>query len=102
MLKSIEGFREKWLSDFFHYSKPDRRIPKDIESSLHRKLDILNAAASHRDLRSPPGNRYEQLNPPLDEYSSIRVNEKYRLIFKWIDGKASDIYLDPHKYSKHK
>lgn len=102
MLKSIEGFREKWLYDFFMYAKSDKRIPKDIESSLLRKLDILNAATSHRDLRSPPGNRYEQLNPPLSEYSSIRVNEKYRLIFKWVDGKALDVYLDPHKYSKQK
>ncbi|MCQ8231124.1 type II toxin-antitoxin system RelE/ParE family toxin, partial [Pectobacterium carotovorum] len=39
---------------------------------------------------------------PLGEYSSIRVNIQYRLIFKWVDGKAEDIYLDDHGYKKHK
>nr|MBD0808478.1 type II toxin-antitoxin system RelE/ParE family toxin [Citrobacter sp. C13] len=66
--------------------------------SLARKLDIINAAVSHRDLRSPPGNRYEELTGKLQEYSSIRVNKQYRLIFKWINGKAEDVYLDPHIY----
>lgn len=47
---------------------------------------------------SPPGNRYEELSGKLNGYSSVRVNKQYRLIFKWVNGKAEDLYLDPHKY----
>ncbi len=102
MKKSINDFRDEWLENFFLYGVSHRKIPADIESALARKLDIINAAADHRDLRSPPGNRFENLDPPIEEYSSIRVNDQYRLIFKWVDGKAEDLYLDPHKYKKHK
>lgn len=101
-LRNIESFRDQWLEDYFLYGKTHKKIPATIESALARKLDLINAATTYKDLRSPPGNRYEELNSPLDGYSSIRVNEQYRLIFKWIDGKAVDLYLDPHSYKKHK
>ncbi|KAI3489609.1 hypothetical protein L1887_46661 [Cichorium endivia] len=51
-------------------------IPANLETALARKLDIIRAATSHRDLRSPPGNMYEALNPPLKGYSSIRALRK--------------------------
>lgn len=101
-MRSIHSFRDQWLEDFFMYGKSHKKIPADVVTSLSRKLDIINAAVSAKDLRSPPGNRYENLNPPLGEYSSIRVNIQYRLIFRWVDGKAEDIYLDDHGYKKHK
>lgn len=102
MLRTIDSFRDGWLNDFFHYGKSHKRIPASLESALARKLDIINAATTYRDLKSPPGNRYEELDPPLDGYSSIRVNKQYRIIFKWIDSKAVDLYLDPHTYKNHK
>ncbi|PLR33083.1 hypothetical protein CYR55_17880 [Chimaeribacter californicus] len=85
-------------------AKTHTRTCAQCSGALHlaRKLDIINAATSYKDLRSPPGNRYEELNPPLEDYSAIRVNEQYRLIFKWIDGKAVDLYLDTHRYKKQK
>ncbi|CAM7410944.1 Plasmid maintenance system killer protein [Citrobacter portucalensis] len=95
---NIRNFRDTWLEDFFERATSHRKIPADIHTALARKLDIINAAVSHRDLRSPPGNRYEELTGKLQEYSSIRVNKQYRLIFKWINGKAEDVYLDPHIY----
>ena len=98
MIQRIGCFREVWLRDFFYRSVPYRKIPADIHIALARKLDIINAATSHRDLRSPPGNRYEELSGKLKGYSSIRVNWQYRLVFKWVDGKAEDLYLDPHIY----
>lgn len=101
LLNSIDTFRDRWLEDFFLYGKTHRKIPVTIASVLARKLDIINAAVSHHDLRSPPGNMYEVLNPPLDGYSSIRVNKQYRLIFRWMDGRASDIWLDAHNYRPH-
>nr|WP_256385687.1 type II toxin-antitoxin system RelE/ParE family toxin [Pantoea varia] len=62
----------------------------------------LPKSPQQESVRSPPGNRYEELNPPLEGYASIRVNEQYRLIFKWIEGKAVDLYLDAHSYKTHK
>ena len=101
-LRNIESFRDDWLENYFLYGKYSKRIPSALSSSLARKLDIINAAISFKVLRSPPGNRYEELNPPLEGYASIRVNEQYRLIFKWIEGKAVDLYLDAHSYKTHK
>ncbi|MDR7341695.1 proteic killer suppression protein [Pantoea alhagi] len=98
MLNSIGSFRDPWLAAFFYHSTPARKIPADIQTTLARKLDMINAAASYLDLRSPPSNRYEELSGKLKGYSSIRVNKKYRLIFKWVNGKAEDLYLDPHNY----
>lgn len=98
MLKSIGSFRDTWLEAFFRYSTPNRHIPPDIHTTLARKLDLINAAVSYRDLRAPPNNRYEMLSGKLKGYSSIRVNKQYRLIFKWLNGKAEDLYLDAHNY----
>lgn len=97
-LLNIESFRDDWLEDFFMHAAPHRKVPAEIHSALARKLDIINAATTYKDLKSPPGNRYEELEGKLKAYSSIRVNKQYRLIFKWVNGKAHDLYLDPHEY----
>lgn len=102
MMKSINHFRDRWLEDFFLCGKSQNIFPSSIEAALARKLDIINAATSHHDLRSPPGNMYEVLNPPLEGFSSIRVNKQYRLIFRWENGKADDLYLAPHKYKPYR
>ena len=101
-MRNIGSFRDTWLEDFFLSTKLHRKIPSDIISVLARKLDLINAAVTYKDLRSPPANRYEELRPPLTGYSSIRVNDQFRLIFIWQDGKAHDLYLDSHGYRNHK
>lgn len=98
MLVNIGSFRDDWLADFFKHATSHKKIPSDIHASLARKLDIINAAVTYQDLKSPPGNRYEELEGKLKDYSSIRVNKQYRLIFQWANGKAHDLYLDPHEY----
>lgn len=101
-LMSISDFRDDWLEDFFLYGRPHGKIPPEIASALMRKRDIINAATSYRDLRSPPGNKLEALNSPLSGCYSIRVNRQYRLIFIWSGGKAKGIYLDPHTYNAYR
>lgn len=91
-------FRDDWLYEFYKYGIANRSIPAGLSAALVRKLDMLNAAKKISDLRSPPGNRLESLNPPLTGFSSIRVNVKYRLIFKWGGTGVEDLYLDPHDY----
>lgn len=92
------NFRDDWLESFYEDDISHKKIPKNIESALHRKLLILDAATNEADLRVPPGNRFEHLEGKLKDWCSIRVNKQYRLLFKWVDGVAEDTHLDPHKY----
>ena len=58
-----------------------------------RKLEALHAAARLEDLRLPPSNRLEKLRGDLAEYHSIRINEKWRIVFKWIDNNAQEVAI---------
>lgn len=91
-------FRDQHLEDFYVNDTSHRKIPKNLESVLFRKLQMLDAATDYRDLLIPPNNQFEHLNPPLEGYCSIRVNRQYRLIFKLSDGEVTETYLDPHAY----
>jgi len=53
----------------------------------------LTAAQRLDDLRSPPGNRLEQLRGDFRGHYSIRVNDQYRIVFRWLDGQARDVRI---------
>ena len=91
-------FKDTWLEAFYEDDQSYKKIPSTIESALFRKLQILDAATHESDLRIPPGNRFEHLQGNLAGWCSIRVNKQYRLIFRWDEGVAQEIYLDPHAY----
>ena len=57
------------------------------------KLLIINAAACENDLRIPPGNRFEKLIGDKKGMCSIRINDQWRIVFKWNDGNASDVAI---------
>lgn len=73
------------------------RCPKRISTTLakvaRRKMQILDAAENINDLRVPPGNRLEKLQPPREGQHSIRVNDQYRICFTWRDGGAENVEL---------
>lgn len=94
----IKTFRHQWLDDYYFSGKATSNIPSNIQAALNRKLDILHIADAEKDLRIPPGNRFEHLKGNLNGWCSIRINKQYRLIFRWQAGKAQEVYLDPHKY----
>jgi len=94
----IETFKKQSLNDYYFQGVKTREIPSTIESALRRKLDIIHVAENESDLRVPPGNRFEHLSGKLSDWCSIRVNKQYRLIFKWNEGEAIQVYLDPHDY----
>ena len=91
-------FRDTWLESFYIDNKRYRKIPRTIENALYRKLQILDAATQESDLKTPPGNRFEHLRGQLSGWCSIRVNQQYRLIFRWQSGIAKETYLDTHTY----
>ena len=81
----IKSFKDKKSEDLFNgtNSKEARSIPNTIWNVVSRKMDQLNAAVVLEDLKAPPGNRLEALSGNLKGFQSIRVNDQYRIVFKW-------------------
>ncbi|NJD61335.1 MAG: type II toxin-antitoxin system RelE/ParE family toxin [Deltaproteobacteria bacterium] len=69
------------------------RLPQEIIQKTLNKLDVLNGAHDLLDLRSPPGNRLEALKGDFAGFYSIRVNDQWRIIFRWKDGNAYEVQL---------
>lgn len=96
---NAKHFRDNYLYRFFQYGESHSKIPSNLAKVLARKLDMISAAENLNDLRSPPANRLELLEPKENKRYSIRVNQQYRLIFHFENGELSDLYLDPHTYN---
>ncbi len=95
----IVSFGDKATAALYHgeRGKSIRRFPPAIRSAALRKLDVLNGAPTLGDLRSPPGNRLEVLRGDLAGLYSIRVNDQWRIIFRWAEGDAHDVrVIDYH------
>ena len=70
-----------------------RKLPSDIQDRALRKLRQLDAAASVEDLRNPPGNRLEALKGDRAGQMSIRINDQWRICFRWSKGDADDVEI---------
>ena len=81
----IVSFGDPATEALFHGQRDARvrRIPPDIRPAAVRKLDMLNAAKELLDLRAPPGNRLEALHGDRKGFHSIRVNDQWRIVFRW-------------------
>ena len=91
----IISFRDEATEDLFHgiRSKKVLRIPHAIWTVAQRKLDMLNVAHDLTDLRVPPNNRLEALKGNLKNFHSIRINDQFRIIFKWTDGNSAEVQI---------
>lgn len=72
---------------------PSRRLPADMQSTARRKLRMLNNAENLNDLRVPPANRLEALKGDRRGQYSIRINDRWRICFRWADGDAHDVQI---------
>jgi proteic killer suppression protein len=70
-----------------------RNLPADIQNIGRRKLRMLNNSQSIIDLRIPPSNRLEKLSGKLNDFYSIRINDQWRIIFKWSDGQSESVKI---------
>ena len=70
-----------------------RGFPAELANSARRKLAMIVAAKVLSDLRSPPGNRLEQLHGNREGQHSIRINNQWRVCFRWIDDAAYDVEI---------
>jgi len=68
-------------------------LPTQIKESALYKLDVLNAAQSLEDLKSPPGNRLEALKGDFSGFHSIRINNQWRIVFRWQGANAHNVQV---------
>lgn len=87
----IKDFRSAETRDLFNGKRVRRWI--NIETVAMRKLAMLNRAARLDDLRIPPANRLEALKGARAGQHSIRINDQFRLCFRWRDGDAHDVEI---------
>jgi len=92
----IRSFRCKDTEKLF-LDKSVRRFAQ-VERVARRKLQMLHAAEALNDLRVPPGNRLEALKGDRQGQFSIRINDQWRICFRWENGDAHDVEIvDYHK-----
>ncbi|GIV64866.1 MAG: plasmid maintenance system killer protein [Bellilinea sp.] len=99
----IKSFRHKIAEELFFTSDLNNNfinrvsnqlgMPIALIRSTKRKLLMLHAAAALQDLKSPPGNHLEKLSGDRDGQWSIRINDQYRICFRWQDGDAWEVEI---------
>lgn len=91
----IQSFGSQLTEKIFYgiRGKEISRFPQDVLGTAKRKLDMIEYATTLQDLLVPPGNRLEKLKGVLDGYYSIRINDQWRIVFKWQDDTAHDVQI---------
>ena len=93
----IRSFRTRDAEVLFR-REPVRRLPLDLQRAALRKLLMLNRAQTLQDLRVPPGNHLDALRGGRSGQHSIRINEQWRICFRWAEGDAHDVEIvDYHR-----
>ena len=70
-----------------------KHLPRDIQTVARRKLRMINSSITIVDLKIPPANRLEKLSGNLKDYYSIRINDQWRVVFRWNNGNAYDVKI---------
>jgi len=88
----IRSFGDRETEKVFERER-SRKLPTDVQRRAHRKLLLVDAAEALDDLRVPPGNRLERLSGQRAGQYSIRVNQQWRICFRWSRGDAYDVEI---------
>ncbi|MGH2630060.1 MAG: type II toxin-antitoxin system RelE/ParE family toxin [Actinomycetota bacterium] len=88
----IKSFRDRETERLFD-RRPSRRFGPEVQRMALRKLRMLDAASELGDLRVPPGNRLERLRGDRSGQHSIRINDRWRICFRWRAGDAYDVEI---------
>jgi proteic killer suppression protein len=93
----IRSFKSKETEKVWNGERSGK-LPIEVQRIGRRKLRMINNSVDIKDLRIPPANRLEKLTGDLKEHYSIRINDQWRIVFKWSEGHAFDVQiLDYHK-----
>jgi toxin HigB-1 len=88
----IIGFADKETERFWH-TRLWRRLPQDIANTAYRKLRQIDVVSELAELRIPPGNRLESLKGNRRGQHSIRINDQWRICFRWTAQGAEDVEI---------
>ena len=92
----IRSFASRETEKIFN-GRVSRKLPHDIQRTARRKLLYLHDAEDLRDLLAPPGNRLEKLRGDREGQYSIRINDQWRICFRWENERAFDVEIvDTH------
>jgi len=91
----IRSFGNRLAEHVFEDRRPDavRRLPPAVYQAARRKVLYLHDAEDLRDLRVPPGNRLKALRGGRTGWLSIRINDQWRVVFRWEAGQALDVSI---------
>lgn len=94
----IVSFANKLAEDLFEdkNSKEVRSFPKELHRTARRKILYLHDAAELVDLKVPPGNKLEALKGDRAGFHSIKLNNQWRLVFRWNNGNAEDVSVEDY------
>lgn len=94
----IISFGSQLPEDIFYLRRTGvtKKFPPELHEVARRKLQYLNSAEKLSDLNSPPGNRLEALRGKWRGFYSIRINNQWRIVFRWEDGAKQVQIVDYH------
>lgn len=89
----IRSFRGRFAEAILRERTAPKGFPSDLVNAARRKLIMINSAMRLSDLSSPPGNRLEALKGDLTGRHSIRINDQWRVIFRWTGNGPEDVEI---------
>ena len=95
----IASFGDPATEDLYHGQRSPHGLsfpadlPADLRTAILQKLDMIQAARILEDLRAPSGNPLEALTGPFRGYHSFRINDQWRVCFRFVDGDAYDVEI---------
>ena len=91
----IKTFKCKYTKRLFDGAY-QKKFSQAVNKIGKRKLDMLEASYNYEDLKVPPSNYFEFLKGDLDGFCSMRINKQFRLIFRFENSNAYDVYIDDY------
>jgi proteic killer suppression protein len=94
----IQSFSDETAADLFRErnTRAARQVPRELWRAVQRKFLVLDGAARLEDLLVPSGNRLERLKGRQSGRYSIRVNDQYRVTFRWENGNAYEVRVEDY------
>ncbi len=94
----IRSFADETTADLFRErnSRAARRVPRKLWRAAQRKMKAIDVAALLEDLTAPAGNRLEKLRGDQAGRHSIRINDQYRVTFRWEAGDANEVRVEDY------
>jgi len=91
----IRGFFDEETERVWNGSH-SRKLPTDIQQTARRKMRVINRATVPHQLATPAGNRFKELKGSRKGTYSVRINDQWRITFRWADGDAHDVRIEDY------